>query len=399
MTPPSFDPHDPVFLADPYPTYARLRDESPVVTVAPYGAYWVFGAADVTTLVTDTARFTKNDPRPTPAPPGVFGKFAYLPSGLFGADPPRHTELRAVLAPLVTEVFAGAAGIARATAQRLVEQTAPSGMMELVSDYAGPLPSTVLFTILGLDEADWPVIASWVSSIAAAHDITQSYATQGFGGTCAMAMRTYFDALIHRPSAADGPGLLAKLVGVIGPPGELGREDVISLMCDLTLAGYLSTTFLISTGLRNLLQNPAQFDLLRRHPTELMAPAVEEMLRFDAPAQLVDRVAAVETELGGVVLQPGDRLSAVLGSANHDPQAFRDPDRFIIDRDDSTQMSFSQGIHHCIGAPLARIVTPIAIAQLLELDDLAITGYPQWQTDPYLRGLTNLPLRFRRSGG
>ena len=299
---------------------------------------------------------------------------------------------------MLWEAFGEAPGVATTTAARLIEQTAPSGMMELVSDYAVPLPSTVLFTILGLDAdagADAPVLISW---IAAAHDITQSYAIQGFGGTCAMAMRTYFDALINRPDAADRSGVLAKLVALIDQTGGLRREDVISLMCDLTLAGYLSTTFLICTGLRNLLQHPDQLDQLRQRP-ELMPSAVEEMLRFDAPAQLVDRIVAVDTELGDVRLHPGDRLSAVLGSANHDPLAFRDPDRFNIDRNDSTQMSFSQGIHHCIGAQLARIVTPIAISQLLELDDLAITGYPQWQTDPYLRGLTNLPLRFRRSAG
>jgi cytochrome P450 len=123
-----------------------------------------------------------------------------------------------------------------------------------------------------------------------------------------------------------------------------------------------------------------------------MANAVEEMLRFDGPVQVLDRVAATDTVLGGKAIAAGTRVTAVIGSANHDPEAFADPDAFRIQRDDASQLSFGDGIHHCIGAPLARIVTPIAITALLGLPSLAVAGLPQWQTDPYLRAMTNFPL-------
>lgn len=159
------------------------------------------------------------------------------------------------------------------------------------------------------------------------------------------------------------------------------------------MAGYLSTTLLICTGTRNLLANPEQADALRKD-WGLIGKAVQEMLRFDAPAQLVDRVVATDTELNGVPLKPGDRVTAVLGSADHDPDAFADPDEFRIDRYNEGQMSFGWGIHRCIGEPLVRHVAPVAIRKLMELDGLAVDGLAQWQTDPYLRGVANLPMSF-----
>src|SRR5581483_464745 len=131
--------------------------------------------------------------------------------------------------------------------------------------------------------------------------------------------------------------------------------------------------------------------LLRAQPA-LITNAVEEMLRIDAPAQLVDRVTAADTELGGVWLKAGTKVTAVLGSADHDPEQFAQPDVFDIQRNDLVQLSFGDGIHYCIGAPLARQVAPAAITALLGLENLAEAGLPQWQTDPYLRAMTNYPL-------
>ncbi|MFM2069942.1 MAG: hypothetical protein RLZZ623_205 [Actinomycetota bacterium] len=394
----ALDPHDPTFQANPYPVYAQMRDQSPVTKLSPYNSYWVFRSADVIEVVQHTESYTKRSPLPSAPSTTLFGKMGYLPSGLFASDPPRHDMLRGVLEPLFREAIGAAPAVAPAIAASLLEKTSTTGMMEVVVDYAVPLPAGVLFTVLGLDQGDWPLLTQWVGAIAAAHDITQTINAQVFGGTCAMALRTYYEALILRVQASGGPGLLPLLVAKIDGPEGLTREDVISTMTDLTVAGYLSTTFLIGTGLLNLLNNPEQLALLRSQP-DLMPSAVEEMLRFDAPAQVVDRYVAVETTLAGVALHPGDKVTAVLGSADHDPDAFAEPDSFMVNRTDSTQMSFGRGIHHCVGAPLARIVTPIAMTALLQLENIAVAGYPQWQTDPYLRGLVNLPVSFSRTRG
>jgi cytochrome P450 len=166
-------------------------------------------------------------------------------------------------------------------------------------------------------------------------------------------------------------------------------------MCatDFLVAGYASTTFLIGTGTRNLLNNPDQLASLRADPT-LISGAIEEMLRFDAPAQLVDRCAAVDTDLGGHHFKAGDRVTAVLGSADRDPRVFTTPDQFAINRGQQNHLSFGAGIHYCIGAPLVRLVGPVAFTMLLAaFPDLSIDGTSQWQTDPYLRAVSSLPLK------
>lgn len=389
--PSGFDPHDPAFLADPYPTYARFREAAPISVVAPYATTWAFRAADVRTVLDDKATFVKRA-GPLTHQSSAFGMSANLPTGLFGADPPRHTRLRAVLEPLFGEVIASAPQIAEATAGHLLDILTGTGRMELMQDYALPLPSAVLFTIMGIPQGHWPVLLQWTQSIAAAHDITQSLATRVQGATCSMALDTYLAEWVIQDRTTAATGLLGGLCRAV-ESGDLTREDVQVCGNDFLVAGYLSTTFLIGTGLVHLLEHPDQLAALRADPA-LVHGAVEEMLRMDAPAQLVDRVVSTDTALGGVELPAGTKVTAVLGSANRDPEAFADPDAFSVGRDHREHLAFGQGIHHCVGAPLVRLVTPVAITSLLALDDLAIAGLAQWQTDPYLRAMTSLPVSF-----
>jgi cytochrome P450 len=390
-SPTDFNPHDPGFLADPYPTYAQFRAQAPVALVQPYGSYWVFRFADVQQMLDDTDIFLKNAPGARPVSPGVFSMNANLPQGLFSSDPPRHTQLRAILEPLFMQAIAQSAAVAQTLATQILTPLEQTSRFELVNDYALPLPSSVLFTVMGIPPDHWPGLVQWTSAIAAAHDITQTIAVRSSGATCAMALNTYFEEWVLQCARTPQAGLVGALCAAIGPQG-LTAEDVQVCCSDFAVAGYLSTTFLLGTGIRHLLENPAQAALLRAQP-DLIHNAVEEMLRIDAPAQLVDRVAAVDTELGGVPLPAGTKVTAVLGSADHDPDVFADPDTFNIQRDDQNQLSFGDGIHYCIGAPLVRLVAPVALTALLGLPDLAIAGLPQWQTDPYLRAMTSLPVQ------
>jgi cytochrome P450 len=391
--PDAFDPHDRAFLADPYPTYARFRAEAPVHAVKPYDSYWVFRHADVERVLTDRDTFVKTPLGGWPPAPGPLGAMASFPEGLFASDPPRHTALRKTLEPLVRQAVQGAPELATGVSAHLLDGVRKRGGMELISDYALPLPATVLFDILGIpgDPLVRKGLIAWQAAIVAAHDITQAVSLRATGATCKMALSSFFAGLVLGSRTAPPAGLLGEMCSAIGRDG-LTAEDVEVCSSDFLVAGYLSTTFLIGTGVRTLLANPDQLQDLAAHP-DLMPGAVEELLRYDAPAQLVDRVAAVDTELGGVSLKAGSEVTAVLGSANRDPERFAEPDRFLIRREDQGQVSFGDGIHHCIGAPLVRLVAPVAFAQLLELPDLALAGLPQWQTDPYLRAVTNLPLR------
>ena len=256
-----------------------------------------------------------------------------------------------------------------------------TGRIELVFDYALPVPSSVLFSILGIpaDPMVWQGLLAWISAIVRGARHHPEHERACGGGTCVMALQTFIDGLIHQNLKDPQPGPAGRDVPAISD--DFTADDVQACCADFLIAGYLSTTFLICTGTRNLLANPEQAKKLRDN-RGLIGDAVEEMLRFDAPAQLVDRVVAADTELGGVTLKAGDKVTAVLGSADRDPDAFANPDEFRIDRDDRDQVSFGAGIHHCIGAPLVRLVAPLAIGKLMELDGLAVDGLAQWQTDP-----------------
>jgi cytochrome P450 len=180
----------------------------------------------------------------------------------------------------------------------------------------------------------------------------------------------------------------------VDPTGAQGLKptEVATTSLNLAIAGYASTTYLLATGLLRLLQNPDQLAALRADPG-LAVNAVREMLRLDAPAQLVDRFAARDTVLGGVKIRRGDAVTAVIGSANRDATRWPDPDRFDIHRDNTAQIGFGDGIHTCLGAPLVQRVAPTALNVLLQAwPVLRLAGTPQWQTDPYLRSVANLPL-------
>jgi cytochrome P450 len=394
FNPDAFNPHDPGFLADPYPTYALFRAQAPIHTVKPYGSNWLFSYKDCKQVLDDTDVWIKNAPGDGAPPYGQFGVMSSFPPGLFESDPPVHTQLRGILQPLFDTAIRSASTIATNLGKPLLAAAKEHGRMELIADYALRLPAGVLFTLLGIpdDPGVWSGLMSWQAAIVAAHDTTQSAAVRGGGATCSMAVNTFFEGMSLSDPGARGTGLFARMCAAFAAAG-LSPQQVQMCAHDFLVAGYASTTFLIGTGTRNLLSNPEQLAALRKNQ-RLTNGAVKEMLRFDAPAQLVDRGAAKTTEVGGRTYNPGDRVTAVLGSANHDPAVFTTPDQFNITRRNAkAHLSFGDGIHRCIGAPLAGLVAPVAFKMLLAaFPDLSFDGLAQWQTDPYLRAVSSLPL-------
>jgi cytochrome P450 len=388
--PARFDPHDPGFLADPFGVYELFRRYAPVSEVD--GLAWVFGAADCAAALANAEVWVKQPPvRPQPGP-GPSAALADLPPGLFSSDPPAHGVLRRAVESAFGAALAQAGGLAQTRAAALLTGLAGRGRIELVQDYALPLPAGVLFDLLGLPED--PVLSSvligWQQAIATAHDPTQAPMTRLQGMTCSMALRAYFDGLVHHGDTA--PGLVGRLHDSFAAAG-LGREPLIATLCDLLIAGYLSTTYLIANGLHRLLGQPGALARLREAPEELPG-TVEELLRLEGPVQLIDRIAAVDTQLGGRTIAAGTPVALVVASANHDPVRFADPEALQAGREGGEHLAFGAGIHHCVGAPLARIVAPVALAALLHhAADIELDGEAQWQTDPYLRGAISLPLR------
>jgi cytochrome P450 len=390
--PQRFDPHDPSFLSDPYPTYALFRRFAPCFAVGG-GALWCFRAADCDTVLLDKDTWVKQPPqRPQPGP-GPTAALADLPPGLFSCDPPAHDDMRRAVEAGLRDALQQAAQVAGQRAQGILAGLQGTEALELVQDFALPLPANILFDLLGLpeDPALRTILIGWQQSIATAHDPTQGAATRVQGATCSMALRTYFDGLVYSHRIAPVPGLVGALSDAF-EAANLDREQLIATLSDILVAGYLSTTYLIANGMNRLLADPSTLARLRAQPG-LMGAAVEELLRLEGPVQLIDRIAGRDTTLAGQALGAGTRVALVVASANHDPAWFEAPEELRLDRA-RRHLAFGDGIHTCVGAPLARIVAPIALRALLDhTEDIELDGEPQWQTDPYLRGAISLPLR------
>lgn len=404
LDPQKFDPHDPAYTRDPYAWYKALREQEPVHFVPLYQSNWLFRYNDVRRVLDEKELFLKNNPNEKPTTPvSALQVTDYLPSGVFSMDPPRHDEIRTIVDPLFADAITSAATKARQVAQAQLRTAKASRRMELVQQYAVPVPSAVLMHVLGISQPDpdqqadpsrpneAQVVCKWVEMILAGNDPTMPTGVRVAAKTCAMALNTYFQAFPRCPAHQQKGGLVQAMATQGTKQGML-PEEVQSTALNLVVAGYLSTVFLIATGTWNLINNPSQLALLRKEPAR-MKNAIEEMLRFDAPAQLVDRYLADDVELSGKKLKRGDKVTGVLGSANRDKDKFPNPDTFDIMRDTTGHVGFGAGIHHCIGAPLVRVGAPVAFQELLDaLPVMALGGIPQWQTDPYLRSVSNLPL-------
>jgi len=388
MTP--FDPHAAAYSKDPYPFYAQARELTPVLKVQPYDSWWVFRHDDVRQVLLDTEGFTKANPRQDRLPDPPMDALANLGPGVFMMDPPRHGVVRPLLDGLLADAIQGIDRAVELQARQLLDATRGSARFEFVQAFARPLPAQVLFQVMGLPDAT-RALSGWVDGFIAGHDPTAPLGARLGALTCTFALQAYFLALAQGGAACPHSGLFKGMMDRVDPQG-LSRNEVATSSLNLAIAGYASTTYLLATGLYRLLTNADQMAALRADPG-LALNAVWEMLRYDAPAQLVDRFATRDVTLGGVKIRRGDAVTAVIGSANRDERVWKDADRFDIQRKTDGQIGFGDGIHRCLGAPLVHQVAPTALKVLLgEFPVLSLAGQPQWQTDPYLRSVANLPV-------
>jgi len=409
-----FNPHDPAFLADPYPFYAEFRRAAPVSWIAAHGCYWVFSHALVTQVCAprEDPVFLKPGNQKSRKGPPLDGE-RHLPDGLFFMNPPEHTRVR----PLMDQALEGAIGNARNLAaegtRTALDKAAAKGerSLELVGSLASVVPREVFMQVMGWPDDPMGIFRGWVRQALDAHDHSADPLTQLKGATSSMALRAYFQALglqapgrgcpvAHGAAGAGAARTAGGMYGSLQAQVAQGRLDPLALQesaLHFALGGYLSTEFLLTTGVLNLLRHPEQLQWLRANPGR-MPQAVREMLRYDAPFQLADRIVARDTELGGVKLRKGDRLAVVYGSANHDETVFNDidPDRFDIRKPSahaSRAYGFGHGIHYCIGAQLAEMVAEEALATLLNRHPaLRLGEFGPWRTDPYFRSVQRLLL-------
>jgi cytochrome P450 len=393
-----FNPMDPAFVADPYPTYHRLRAEDPVHH-SPLGFWVLTRYSDVMVML--------RDPRLIKEPIAAFvaARFgmAAPPPGLglsmLDRDPPDHTRLRG----LVSKAFTPKAlESLRPHIQKIVDDllagAAGKGQMDLIEEFAYPLPVRVICEMLGVPVRDHERFKAWGLDIARGLDAIMlppdsEVGRRSISGRRALA--DYFRELIAERRAAPRDDMLSALIAAEEAGDKLNEEELLATCILLLVAGHETTVNLIGNGALALLRHPDQLQKLRENPG-LIGTAVEELLRFDGPVQRTARIPSEDLTIGGRTIPKGEMVMPFLGAADRDPAQFPDPDRLDITRADNRHIAFGMGIHFCLGAPLARMEGQIAINTLLaRLPKLALaTDQPQFRQSLTLRGLQALPVSF-----
>jgi len=405
MTPPvaadaplQFNPLDPAFIADPYPFYRRLREEAPVFK-APQGFWLITRYEDVALSLRDR-RFGKdfvgNMERRYGDSSGMQEPaIASLARTMLVLDPPDHTRLRG----LVNKAFtARRVADMRPRIKKLVDEQLDrimdKGEMDVMRDLAHRLPVIVICDMLGIPEDHrTPFLAgSNVNGrILEPVPMTREELDQANRNT-EMA-GAYFRQLCDLRRRDPQDDLTTELVRAEEAGDKLTAEELEANIGLLFGAGHETTTNLIGNGLLALHRNPDQWERMKAEP-DLIPNAVEELLRYDSSVQLTGRVTHAEVELGGVQIGPQESVIALLGAANRDPAQYPDPDCLDIGREHIRPMSFGGGIHHCLGAQLARLEAELVFAALVErMPGLTLPekDQPAWRRSFTLRGLSRLP--------
>jgi cytochrome P450 len=392
-----FNPMDPEFLADPYPTYHRLRAEDPVHH-SPLG-FWVLTRYEDVSAVLRDPRFIKE-----PLAALVAARFGVeVPRGvglsMLDRDPPDHTRLRSLVGTAFTpRVVEGLRPRIQQIVDGLIMYAQALGSMDVIEEFAYPIPVNVICELLGVPVADHERFKGWSLDIARGLDSIYLPADSEVPRRSAAsrhAISDYFRDLIARRRAAPRGDLLSALIAAEEAGDKLNEEELLATCILILIAGHETTVNLIGNGVLALLRNPDELRRLRATPG-LITSAVEELLRYDGPVQRTARVASAEATIGGRTIARGEMVMPFIGAADRDPAQFPDPDRLDLTRGDNRHIAFGWGIHFCLGAPLARLEGQIAIDALvrrlprLELvDDKA-----EYRQSLTLRGLKTLPVKF-----
>ena len=390
------------FKANPFPFYARLRAEAPVfrVTLPDKTQGWLITRYDdVQAVLKDDKRFIKNfqnamSKEQLAKMPWVPPMFRFFLHNLLGVDGADHMRLRGLVHKAFTpQMVEQIRQRAQAITNELLDKAESKGRFDLISEFALPLPLTVISELLGVTPKDRDKFGKWSRTMM---ELSAQSAGILLGIPNIMAMSRFIRRLAKERRANPGDDLLSALVQAEDAGQKLSEAELLSMVLVLLLAGHETTVNLIGSGTLALLENPDQFVLLRQQP-ELVKSAVEEIVRYVSPVeQATERYATEDVVMHDVTIRKGELVLAVIASADRDEKYFDNPDQFDIRRENNKHLAFGLGVHYCVGAPLARLEGQIAITTLVQrLPNLRLATKPEalrWRPGLTTRGLQALPV-------
>lgn len=371
------NPFLPEIIADPYPVYSHYRETDPVhwgiaANRQLSGAWYLFRYQDVMQVLEDR-RFgreghkVRDDVETAPVPKAYKGFSSMVSNWMVFRDPPNHTRLRL----LVNQAFSPKTleNIRPAIidiADSLLDRVWDWVEMDLIDDFAFPLPVMVIAALLGVDPEDRSLFREWALALqhASASRLTPSVEIYEQAEAATQSFIAYFKDAIAKRHTEPRQDLITALAKARYEGDKLNDEEILATCIHLLTAGHETTINLIAKGLLALLRNPEQIELLRSHP-EFIPEAVEELIRYDSPVQMLSRWAYEDVEIGGKLIRRGDSVGLMLGSANRDPRRFEHPDLLDFQRQDNKHCGFGGGIHFCLGSALARAEAQISLNILI----------------------------------
>lgn len=395
-----FDPFQGGFRRNRYAIYERYRRNGSVhwgVPSVPWtnGTWYICRYGHIMSVLSDAAFAKSSASRPTPDAGEQDPLSALTANWFFSIDPPFHTRVRKAIhaafrRQLTKALHARIESITRGLVRNLKEMES----VDLVRDFALPLPAAVISLLVGLPDEDRERLAGWSGNLAPLIDLKQSGESRRTAVGTVAEVLAYLDRMIAERRRFPRDDLLSDLANASTDERKLGAMVLAANVAGLLVAGHETTMSLIGTGTLALVQHPDQWDRLKRGKVP-PATAVEELLRFGSPIQMTIRYARKNCSLDGCNIRKGEQVCLLLGAANRDPDVFTDPETLDISRIPNRHLAFGHGIHHCLGGSLARLEARIAFELLpAEIQRMEIVGRgPVWRESVLVHGLTSLPLR------
>jgi len=390
------DFNNPTFVADPYEQLKVLREIGKPVWHEGMQIFLAARHSDANDVFRNKSLgriFTDKSPE------FEWETFNWLHSdSILDSEPPKHTRLRSLVAKAFNrnKIEGMRPAVERITQQLLdaIDEKVKSGEnFDLIADYAEPLPVKIIADLLGFPESEEHLLRPWSQSIVKMYEVNPSEQYQIEAKKAAGEFAEYVRSLAELRKTNPGQDLITDLAIVEENGEKLNSHELVATCVLLLNAGHEASVNAFGNGMVAALERPDQAELLRKNPRAITESAVEEFMRFDAPLHLFERTATVDTELGGVKIEKGQKIAALIGSANRDSEVFKRADEMDLTRDPNPHIGFGAGIHFCLGAPLARLEMSVSLPALWEkYPHMQLAGEPVRRPTFVLRGYESVSI-------